>query len=83
MKMRINKNIRKCDICRNRYNKKDLLAMELKVEPTVRQMGKIAYEDDGIRVLSTYPLKLDICPECSKQIITEVSLKAVNIGEEK
>ena len=73
--MRIDRNIRECDICRSRYNKKDLLAMELKIESRVRLMDKIAYEDDGIRVLSTYPAKLDLCPECSKHIVAEICLK--------
>ena len=81
--MRINRYIRECDICRSRYNKKDLLAMELKIESRVRLMDKIAYEDDGIRVLSTYPAKLDICPECSKHIVAEICLKTDKEKEDK
>lgn len=73
--MRIDRYIRECDICRCRYKKKELFAMELKITSKVRLMNKIAYEDDGIRILSTYPAKLDICPECSKHMITEISLR--------
>lgn len=76
-------NVRVCDLCGKRYDRRDLAAMQVKVKTRWRYPDRFHYDNEGVmQCRSTFGGSLDLCPRCAMSMVADIGSKLATKEEE-